>query len=55
MGQNPFRWAEVHDGIHEAIVDGWPYPIYYRLEDEAVSVFSIFNTNRDPQEWMGRI
>jgi len=55
MGQNPFRWAEVHDGIHEAIVDGWPYPIYYRLEDEAVSVFSIFNTNRDPQECMGRI
>lgn len=55
IGKNPFRWAEVEDGIREAIVVGWPYAIYYRLEDEAISVFSIFNTNRDPQEWMDRV
>ena len=55
IGENPYRWAEVHDGIREAIVGGWPCAIYYRLDDEAVSVFSIFNTNRDPQEWVDRI
>lgn len=52
---NPYQWAEVEDGIREAIVDRWPYAIYYRIGDSEIHVFSIFNTNRDPQEWMDRI
>ena len=52
---NPHRWAEVEDDIREAIVDGWPFAIYYRLDTDWISVFAIFNTSRDPQEWMNRI
>ena len=53
--QNPYRWAEVEDGIREAIVDGWPYAIYYRLGEGSIHVFAVFHTSRDPQEWMDRI
>ena len=52
---NPYRWAEVEDGIREAIVDRWPYAIYYRVGEGSIHVFCIFNTSRDPQEWMDRI
>ncbi len=53
--KNPYRWAEVEDGIREAIVDGWPYAIYYRLSEGSIHVFAIFHTSCDPQEWMDRI
>ena len=53
--KNPYRWAEVEDGIREAIVEGWPYAIYYRIVEESILVFAIFNTHRDPQDWMDRI
>jgi plasmid stabilization system protein ParE len=50
----PDFYAEVHQGVREALVPGYPYCVYYREEPRQVVVLAVFHTARDPSIWRGR-
>jgi plasmid stabilization system protein ParE len=53
LGQ-PHLYAEVHNDIREALVDRFPYAVYYRVEPAQVVVVAIVHTARDPAIWQSR-
>lgn len=40
--------------IRKAVVNTFPYCIFYTIEENSVAVLSIFHTCRDPNIWKGR-
>ena len=53
------RWPEMCEIVHEdyrrALVRRFPYAIFYEHSENAVTVYSIFHTARDPQKWRQRL
>jgi plasmid stabilization system protein ParE len=45
---------EVHDDVRAAMVPGYPYAVYYRIEPNQVIVLAVFHTSRDPAGWQSR-
>lgn len=46
--------AAVFGDVRKAVVQRFPYCVYYREEATCVRVLSVFHTSRDPQVWQGR-
>ncbi|HBI45930.1 MAG TPA: recombinase [Planctomycetales bacterium] len=40
--------------MRKAVVQGFPYCVYYRERPPAVVVLSVFHTSRDPTVWQSR-
>ncbi|WP_169977700.1 type II toxin-antitoxin system RelE/ParE family toxin [Tautonia rosea] len=53
--ENPDRHPRVFDEVHEALVHGFPYCVYYRNEADLVLVLAVFHTARDPFVWQSRL
>jgi plasmid stabilization system protein ParE len=53
------RMPRIHgfavDDVRRAIVTGFPYVEYYRVEGKDVIVIAIFYSKRDPAEWQARM
>jgi len=45
---NPGRHPRVFGEVHEGLVPGFPYGVYYRQERGHVLVIAVFHTSRDP-------
>jgi toxin ParE1/3/4 len=54
IGEQPDSYATVFEDICEALVSGYPYCVYYRVDGERILVVSIFHTSRDPAVWQSR-
>lgn len=50
----PQSYPVVHDDTREAIVPGFPYAVYYRVEPTRVIVVAVYHTSRDPAGWQSR-
>lgn len=48
--QNPI----VDGDIRAAMVNRFPYCIYYRIKPDRVTVIAVFHTSRDPLHWRKR-
>jgi len=53
--KNPGRYAEVTEGVHEGIVQEFPYCVYFREEPKQIVVLAVFHASRDPAVWQSRI
>ena len=51
----PDRWPFEIDNVRHAVVSGFSYSIFYRVEPGMIEVVSVFHQHRDPQEWLDRI
>jgi plasmid stabilization system protein ParE len=40
--------------VRKAVVNGFPYCLYYREEPSQVRVLAVFHTSRDPSIWQSR-
>ncbi len=54
IGAQPRAHAVVHKDVRRALVQGFPYCVYYFEEPQQVVVMSVFHTSRDPAIWQGR-
>jgi plasmid stabilization system protein ParE len=54
LGARPEAHPEVYDDVREALVERYPYVVYYRPEPGQITVLAIFHTSRDPADWQGR-
>ena len=51
---NPRRHPRVFGEVHEGIVPGFPYCVYYRAEGGRIVVLAVFHSSRDPSIWQAR-
>lgn len=52
--QRPELYAKVLINVREALVQGFPYCIYYEVEEQWIDVIAVFHTSRDPEVWQRR-
>ena len=50
----PRLHATVFGDVRKAVVQGFPYCVYYREEPLQVRVLAVFHTSRDPSNWQSR-
>lgn len=50
----PRMHAAVLGDVRKAVVQRFPYCVYYREEATCVRVLSVFHTSRDPSIWQSR-
>jgi plasmid stabilization system protein ParE len=55
IGRSPNAFQVVAHDARRAIVKQFPYVIFYRIEDEAIYVYSVFHTSQNPQKWIDRL
>ncbi len=51
---HPKRHPVVLRAIRRGRVIGFPFVVYYRIENSTIRVVSIFHTSRDPKIWQSR-
>lgn len=50
----PSRYPTAGRTLRRAIVGGFPYAIYFRIESPAVRIVGILHLRRDPELWQER-
>jgi plasmid stabilization system protein ParE len=54
IGEHPFQFPAVSDGIHRALLHTFPYAVYFRPSDDVVVVLAVLHQSRNPKVWRGR-
>ncbi|UKO99958.1 type II toxin-antitoxin system RelE/ParE family toxin [Nostoc sp. UHCC 0870] len=52
--QMPESYAVVYNDVHRAIVQRFPYGVYYRIVSSRIIIIAIFHGRRDPKIWQTR-
>jgi len=55
IGEQPQFYAEVLEDVREAMLAGFPYCVYYRIEAAQISILAVFHTSRNPSVWHDRL
>ena len=54
IGEMPQLHRAVFGKVRRAVIQGFPYCVYYREEATRVRAISVFHTKRDPNIWQSR-
>jgi plasmid stabilization system protein ParE len=54
VSANPEAFPEVAPGVRRAVIERFPYGIFYRRLTDAIEVLAVFHHRRDPAIWRGR-
>lgn len=49
--QFPERFARVRGEVRRAVVDRFPYAVFFRVEPKRLVVLAVLHTARDPKLW----
>jgi len=49
IGENPNRWPQYYRTVRRAIVNRFPYLIYYEVHGDLIRVLRIVHAIRDPE------
>ena len=52
--ENPFQFPKETKQIRKAIVNDFPYSIFFYVADNLINVFAIFHSGRNPMIWKKR-
>jgi plasmid stabilization system protein ParE len=52
---NPHQWQVIYRGVRRAIVQRFPYGVFYRIDGTDIIVFTIVHLHRDPSSWQQRV
>ena len=50
----PEKYEEVHGAMRRALLRRFPYSIYYQCSSDAVTVYGVFHSARNP-DWISNI
>jgi toxin ParE1/3/4 len=53
--RNPDMHAVVHENYRRALVRRFPYAVFYDYANDAVTIYCVFHTSRDPEKWRQRL
>ena len=51
----PELHAKVHEEYRRVLVRRFPYAVFYEYAGEAVTIFCVFHTSRNPDKWRERL
>jgi plasmid stabilization system protein ParE len=51
MSQLPEAFPEIAVGLRRALLERFPYAVYYRLNADVVDVIACLHTRRSPSRW----
>ena len=52
---NPNQFQVIYRGVRRAILQRFPYGVFYRIDGTDVLVFAIVHLHRDPATWQRRV
>ena len=50
----PLQFPLVSADVRRALMDTFPYAVYFRVADDAVVVLAVLHLSRDPRKWRSR-
>ncbi len=53
--ENPLLYQPVHCDVRRAVVQRFPYGVFYRIDQQDIIVFAIVHLNRDVSAWQDRL
>ncbi len=54
ISDNPYIYAVVHRRTRRALIQRFPFAIYYRIEEESLVVVAVMHGSRHPKRWQKR-
>jgi plasmid stabilization system protein ParE len=51
----PFKYEEFRSGIRRTLTRGFPYAVYFSVDDDLIVIIAVLDTARDPAGWQFRI
>lgn len=55
IAEHPFRHALIRRNTRRALLQRFPYGMYYRIYDDIVVVVACMHGRRDPKRWQSRM
>ena len=52
---NPFIFEKVYKSLHRAVVERFPFNIFYFVEENSIIVVAVIHGSRHPKKWQKRI
>jgi plasmid stabilization system protein ParE len=53
--RQPEMYALVHETYRRALIRRFPFAVFYEYAQPAVTVYGVFHTSRDPEQWRQRL
>jgi toxin ParE1/3/4 len=54
ISESPLRYPVLEGDTRRALLDRFPYAIFFRLKKESIRVIAVFHSARDPKRWRRR-
>jgi plasmid stabilization system protein ParE len=54
LADNPLQFPALERGIRRAQVDIFPYAVFFRVDDDIVTVLGVLHLHRHPNAWKRR-
>jgi plasmid stabilization system protein ParE len=54
IAENPEKYPLVHRKARRAVIHKFPFGIYYRIENDLVTIVAVLHGSRDPNNWKSR-
>jgi plasmid stabilization system protein ParE len=54
LPENPDQYPVVHDRVRRALLDRFPFGVYYRVESEFILIYAVMHARRHPRTWQSR-
>ena len=52
--RNPNQFQVVHNKIHRALTNRFPFGVFYIVEKDTVYIVAVLHTSRSPESWKKR-
>jgi plasmid stabilization system protein ParE len=52
--ETPLQFPSVSAGVRRALLQTFPYAVYFRDTEQAVVILAVLHLRRDPRVWRGR-
>lgn len=54
LSEQPFLYVEIYRGARRAVLQSFPFGVYYRVVGTVISLVAVMHSSRHPREWMRR-
>ncbi len=54
IAENPQIYPVLHRSTRRAVIHKFPFGIYYRVENDLVTIVAVMHASRDPSKWKKR-
>lgn len=51
---NPKIYPIIHKSLHRAIINRFPFSIFYKVEKQSIVIIAVMHGSRHPKRWQSR-